>query len=410
MFSQFYFHHQDPQFYLTLTSRYFFRHAHLHHLRIEQYNRYFSEQTEAALNALATAENTMDDDREVAVAPVPDHRHYDTFCETTPAGQCYPSDFDGTEGVRRRLNTRLAVSRNAWIEPLGNQRVAFYEMRLLLTLAWFCPEKPVQHEDGVEWHFRWAKPSPTELRGGVALPDIDLYLGRHHISFEKLCQETDDDLSHWRYGLVCRCCAGHFKDGKQCEACTYAVGFHRCGHSERDTDTLLWRRNSLWFRRSPLWGFWALNRLLYSTLFHVNRKRRQGGIRTASSLSDPDPFTRFFGTASPASIPESTEWWKCQQKELFAITDDAECGIMQAMVTISHNDNCAELLATVRRGVGARPTEEEYIEYLLSRKKRSQERPPTEYYALEHVLSYQRRSPRRRMFSCDVELLHRLEL
>ena len=146
-----------------------------------------------------------------------------------------------------------------------------------------------------------------------------------------------------------------------------------------------------WFRRSPLWGFWALNRLLYSTLFHVNRIRRQAGIKTASSAKDPDPFTRAFGTAAPSSIPESTEWWKRQQKELFAITDDAELGIMQAMVTISHNDNCADLLATVRRGVGARPTEEEYIEYLLARKKRSQERPPTEYYALEHCLSYQRR-------------------
>lgn len=45
----------------------------------------------------------------------------------------------------------------------------------------------------------------------------------------------------------------------------------------------------------------------------------------------------------------------------------------------------------MRRGVGARPTEEEHIEYLLARKKRSQERPPCEHYALEHVLSYQRR-------------------
>ena len=187
----------------------------------------------------------MDDDREIQVAPLPDHRHYDTFCETTAVGQTFATDFDGTAGVRRRLNTRLAVTRNAWIEPLGTQREAFYEMRLLRTLAWFCPEKPVQHEDGVEWHFRWAKPSSAELRGGVVLPDIDLYLGRHHISFERLCQETDDSLSHWRYGLVCRCCAGHFKDGEQCGSCKYAVGFHRCGHPDRDTDTLLWRKNSL---------------------------------------------------------------------------------------------------------------------------------------------------------------------
>jgi hypothetical protein len=59
--------------------------------------------------------------------------------------------------------------------------------------------------------------------------------------------------------------------------------------------------------------------------------------------------------------------------------------------TISHNDNCAEQLAAIRRGPGAQPEEEEFIEYLLSRKKRSQERPPCEHYAFEHVLSYQRR-------------------
>ena len=112
----------------------------------------------------ATAEDTMDDDREILVAREPNHRHYDTFCEVTPIGQLFSSDFDGTDGVRRRLDTRLAVSRNAFIHPLGDQREAFYEQRLLLTLAWFCPEKPVQHEDGVEWHFRWAKPSSAELR------------------------------------------------------------------------------------------------------------------------------------------------------------------------------------------------------------------------------------------------------
>ena len=102
-----------------------------------------------------------------------------------------------------------------------------------------------------------------------------------------------------------------------------------------------------------------------------------------------------------ARVCSGTEWWKRQQKELFAITDarrkecahrtsitkwelrmllarsgvcvastirhqdDAECGIMQAVTTISHNDNCADLLAVVRRGPGARPTEEELIEYLI---------------------------------------------
>lgn len=174
----------------------------MHHLRLEQYNRYYSEKTAVAIDALPTTENTMDEDQEADLAPEPNHRHFDRFSEVTPAGQRFMSDFDGTDGARRRQQTRLAVSRNAGIVPLGAQRESFYEQRLLLTLAWFCPEKPVQHEDGVEWLFRWAKPPPTELRGGVVLPDIDLYLGRHHISFEELCKETDDALSHWRYNLV----------------------------------------------------------------------------------------------------------------------------------------------------------------------------------------------------------------
>ena len=49
------------------------------------------------------------------------------------------------------------------------------------------------------------------------------------------------------------------------------------------------------------------------------------------------------------------------------------------------------MLSTIRRGPFASPSEEEYIEYLLTRKRRDQERPPVENYSLEHVLSFQRR-------------------
>jgi hypothetical protein len=140
---------------------------------------------------MATSENTMDDDHEVQFTQEPNHRHFDRFSETTPAGQCFLSDFDGTDGVRRRQQTRFAVNRNAWINPLGAQREPFYEQRLLLALAW-TSEKAVQHEDGVEWHYRWSKPSPSELRNAIVLPDIDIYLGRHQISFEELCKETDE--------------------------------------------------------------------------------------------------------------------------------------------------------------------------------------------------------------------------
>jgi len=69
----------------------------------------------------------------------------------------------------------------------------------------------------------------------------------------------------------------------------------------------------------------------------------------------------------------------------------AELGLMQEMVTISHNDYCPEMLAAIRRGAFAAPTEEEKVEYLLTRVRRDRQRPRFENYAFEHVLSFQRR-------------------
>ena len=255
----------------------------MHHLRLEQYIRYLSEKTATATEAMPTAENTTGDDHEAVLEPEPDHRHFDRFCEITPMGQRFMSDFDGTEGVRRRQQTRLAVSRNAWIEPLGAQREPYYEQRLLLTLAWVS-EKPVEHEDGVEWHFRWAKPAPTELRGGVVLPDWDIYLGRHHISFEEKCKEIDDCLSHWRYGLVCNCCSGQFNGGRQCKACEFAKGFHRCAHNP---DFLLWRKSSLFGGPLDVQRDWRRTHQF---------KRLHGWAHVGATLSVP---TNLLATCTP---------------------------------------------------------------------------------------------------------------
>ena len=49
------------------------------------------------------------------------------------------------------------------------------------------------------------------------------------------------------------------------------------------------------------------------------------------------------------------------------------------------------MLAAIRRGPLAKPTDEEFIEYLLQKKNKDQERPCFENYSLEHVLSFQRR-------------------
>jgi hypothetical protein len=93
----------------------------------------------------------------------------------------------------------------------------------------------------------------------------------------------------------------------------------------------------------------------------------------------------------PADIPESTAWWHRQQKDVFALSDATELGLMQAMITITHNDSAPEMLAAVRRGPFAAPTPAEEIEYLMGRKDVGQKRPDFEAHAVEHVLSYQRR-------------------
>jgi hypothetical protein len=64
---------------------------------------------------------------------------------------------------------------------------------------------------------------------------------------------------------------------------------------------------------------------------------------------------------------------------------------MQSMVTITHNNRCAEMLATVRRGPFAAPTQEERIEFLLTRMKKSDCKVAFADHALEHTLSFQRR-------------------
>ena len=90
-------------------------------------------------------------------------------------------------------------------------------------------------------------------------------------------------------------------------------------------------------------------------------------------------------------ILTSSEWWKEQANDLFALTEEYELGMMSTMTTITHNDLSPELLATVRRGPFSSPTEVEQIEYLLSSHSADRKRCDFENYALEHVLSFQRR-------------------
>ena len=61
--------------------------------------------------------------------------------------------------------------------------------------------------------------------------------------------------------------------------------------------------------------------------------------------------------------------------------------LFSALVTITHNNRCSEMLAMVRRGPFAIPTAEEKIEYLLGRVKKSDTRKDLEKHSFEHVSS-----------------------
>ncbi len=60
-------------------------------------------------------------------------------------------------------------------------------------------------------------------------------------------------------------------------------------------------------------------------------------------------------------------------------------------------DKNPEMTAHVKRGPLSAPSEEEMVEYLLTSKRRDQDRIlNSNTYALEHVISYQRRTTERK--------------
>lgn len=230
----------DPQFYLSASGKYFFRHPELRHMRLEQYNRYFATTGDRDAADGPTLEDTMLED-DAVVQSEPGHRHYDAYAEGVLPGTVYPSTGAGVEGARRRRQARLAVSRVPFLEPIADKREAFYEQRLLLGLAWFLPERPVVQASGdVEWRFVW-EPPPEERLGGAQLEPQELVLGTGAVSFEYRCAVLESRLCQREHDLICRCCAEELP-GLVCDACRYAVGFHTC---MRDPRRLRWRKGTL---------------------------------------------------------------------------------------------------------------------------------------------------------------------
>ena len=74
-----------------------------------------------------------------------------------------------------------------------------------------------------------------------------------------------------------------------------------------------------------------------------------------------------------------------------AMADDAELGMFGTMTTITYNDASPEMLAAIRRGPLAQPTEDEIVEYLDRAWSKDRKRLDFEQHAFEHVLSFQKR-------------------
>ena len=96
----------DPQYYLSHAGKFFFRHVDLRHLRLEQYNRYFSHAGDRDALEGPTIENTIEED-DGAVQVETSHRHYDELAESLPPGAIFSATTKGVDSARRRRQAPL---------------------------------------------------------------------------------------------------------------------------------------------------------------------------------------------------------------------------------------------------------------------------------------------------------------
>ena len=244
----------DPKYFLNYTQKYMFRHASLRHLRVEQFNRYLSPSESNNAKEAQTAEDTIEDVPEDAPPTNIHHRNYDKLMEGTAPGKHFPSTAQHLPGCKRRMNSRLGVSRTPMIEPVGPSREMFYEAKLLLALPWFCEELPQTSGDGTdsEWTFQCNLPvdelEPLKLKVG----------GDSNVSFEVMCQQLETRFCATELNLVCRCCAKEIR-GSPCKSCVHATGFHRCCNPHADDGpNFRWRKGTLFA------GTLDIQRVLYN--------------------------------------------------------------------------------------------------------------------------------------------------
>ena len=110
-----------------------------------------------------------------------------------------------------------------------------------------------------------------------------------------------------------------------------------------------------------------------------------------NGIDDADPYQRIFGATAPRNLPETIGWFKSRQKDVYAMADDAELGLPSAMTTITFNDSSPEMLAAMRRGPLAPPTEQEMTQYLELTWSEDKKHLNTGDFTFEHNLSFNRR-------------------
>ena len=146
-----------------------------------------------------------------------------------------------------------------------------------------------------------------------------------------------------------------------------------------------------WFRKSATWVFQQYDRMITNGLYNKERYRMKHG-RGSVKPGETDNYRRIYGTTNLQDLPESVAWWSRQAKNLYAMCDDSELGMFGTMTTVTHCDSSPEMLAAMRRGPLAKPTEQEMVEYLLPAKNKSKyDSAAFEEYAYEHVLCHSRR-------------------
>ena len=326
----------DPAYYLTWTGKYFFRHASLRHMRVEQFARYFAIAADGDTAAVGqTLEDTVGDEADV-VDPVATHRHYDKFAESLVPGTRLASTAVGVGGVRRRLQARLGISRVPFIEPIGDKREAFYEQKLLLGLPWHCGDIPAVGGGTSVWRFTWTPPSSDQLGGAELAPHV-FELGATPLSFERLCADIEKQLCQAVNGLICSCCVS--PPTKGCDFCRHAVGFHNCRHAATvDKERLYWRKGTLY--ADKLDG--------ERVLFNLHRK----GIPLAALAKKADEYEAagIIGVGQAVSIVRVIEQERGKVRIQHEPHDGSGCDVAgQAPEKAAPTLNAAELAAELKR-------------------------------------------------------------